>query len=105
MKEGNEMNGPRLEEFRIISIGINVFEAPVGTKFLFGVVGVFPICSIYGLAQYDGRAIVPYRFLVTTPGDLKPGHFAAIEKHIGSVKVHLDPEVLHVFQLKPTKEI
>jgi len=26
------MNGPRLEEFRIVSIGVNVFEAPVGTE-------------------------------------------------------------------------
>jgi hypothetical protein len=99
------MNGPRLEEFRIGSIGVNVFDAPVGTEFLFGVVGVFPVCNIYGLAQYDGRPMVPYRFLVTRPGEMKPGHFGAIEKHLGSVAIHQEAEVLHVFQLKPTKEI
>lgn len=58
MKEGNEMNGPRLEQFRIVSIGVHVFRAPVGTEFLFGVIGVFPVCNIYGLAQYDGRPMV-----------------------------------------------
>lgn len=99
------MNGPRLEEFRIVGIGVNVFEAPVGTEFLFGVVGVFPVCSIYGLAQYDGRPVVPYRFLVTRPGEMKPGHFGAIEKHLGTAAVEDSLKVVHVFQLKPTKEL
>lgn len=96
----------RLEEFRLQGEGISVFAAPVGTEFLFGVVGSYPFCKVYALTQNDGRAEVQYRLLVAPPGEMKPGHFAAIEKHLGAVQSFTGKfKVMHVFQLKPTKEI